>query len=76
MYAIYTRERYILLSRLGLGINFIQWIPVRSYNDKQFVPMEQFVVTPSCQDVDTLCRKTTIAPSVHPLSFLCGNRGK
>ena len=25
------------LSRLGLGINFIQWIPLRSYNDTQFV---------------------------------------
>ena len=29
-----TSARYILLSRLGLGINFIQWIPLRSYNDK------------------------------------------
>ena len=39
-------ERYIPLSRLGLGINFIQWIPLRSYNDTQFVVVAQFVVTP------------------------------
>ena len=36
----------ILLSRLGLGINFIQWIPLRSYNDTQFVAVALFVVTP------------------------------
>ena len=35
-FAINTRARYILLS-LGLGINLIQWIPLRSYNDTQFV---------------------------------------
>ena len=45
-YAIYTRIRYILLRRLGLGINFIQWIPLRSYNDTQFVAVALFVVTP------------------------------
>ena len=37
---------YILLSRLGLVINFIQWIPLRSYNDTQFVAVALFVVTP------------------------------
>ena len=36
---------YILLSRLGLGINFIQWIPLRSYNDTQFIAVALFVVT-------------------------------
>ena len=33
---------------LGLGINFIQWIPLRSYNDTQFVAVTLFVVTPEC----------------------------
>ena len=42
----FTRARYILLSRLGLGINF-QWIPLRSYNDTQFVAVALFVVTPA-----------------------------
>ena len=32
-YASNTRARYIVLSRLGLVINFIQWIPLRSHND-------------------------------------------
>ena len=36
---------YILLNRLGLGINFIQWIPLRSYKDTQFVAVALFVVT-------------------------------
>ena len=36
----------ILLSRLGLGINFIQLIPLRSYNDTQFVADALFVMTP------------------------------
>ena len=27
-------------------INFIQWIPLRSYNDTQFVAVALFVVTP------------------------------
>ena len=35
----------MILSRLGLGINFIQWIPLRSYNDTQFVAVALFVVT-------------------------------
>ena len=39
--------RYILLIRLGLEINFIQWIPLRSYNDTQFVAVALFVVTPT-----------------------------
>ena len=33
-------------SRLWLEINFIQWIPLRSYNDTQFVAITLFVVTP------------------------------
>ena len=45
-YAIDTCARKILLSRLGLGINFIQWMPLRSYNDTQFVAVALFVVTP------------------------------
>ena len=45
-YASNTRARYILLSKLGLGFNFIQWIPLRSYNDTQFVAVALFVVTP------------------------------
>ena len=47
--AINTRARYtsILLSKLGLGINFIQWISLRSYNDTQFVAVALFVVTPA-----------------------------
>ena len=32
--------RPILLNRLGLGINFIQWIPLTSYNDTQFVAVD------------------------------------
>ena len=36
----------ILPSRLGLGINFIQWIPLRSNNDTQFIAVALFVVTP------------------------------
>ena len=44
-YAINTREIYILLSRLGLVINIILWIPLRSYNDTQFVAVALFVVT-------------------------------
>ena len=43
--AINTRARYILQSRLGLGINFIQWIPLRSYNATQVVAVALFVVT-------------------------------
>ena len=46
-YAINTGARYILLSRLGLGITFIQWIPLRSYNDTHFVAVTLFVVTPA-----------------------------
>ena len=30
---------------LGLGINFIQSMPLRSYNDTQFVVVAPFVVT-------------------------------
>ena len=33
---------------LGLGINFIQWMPLRSYNDTQFVAVVLLVVTPEC----------------------------
>ena len=33
---------------LGLGINFMQLIPLRSYNDTQFVAVALFVVTPEC----------------------------
>ena len=44
-YASNTRARYILLSRLGLEINYIQWIPLRSYNVTQFVAVALFVVT-------------------------------
>ena len=36
---------YIVLNRLGLGINFIQWILLRSYNDTQFVAVSLFVVS-------------------------------
>ena len=43
--AIRCCASYILLNRLGLGINFIQWIPLRSYNDTQFVAVALFVVT-------------------------------
>ena len=38
--------RYFLLSRLGLGFNFIQWIALRSYNDTQFVAVALFAMTP------------------------------
>ena len=34
-------------SRLGLGINFIQWIALTTYNDTQFVAVALFVVTPA-----------------------------
>ena len=44
--AIRCCASYILLNRLGLGINFIQWIPLRSYDDTQFVAVALFVVTP------------------------------
>ena len=44
-YANNTRVRYILLSRQGLGINFIQRIRLRSYNDTQFVAVALFVMT-------------------------------
>ena len=40
-----VQDNYILLSGLGLGINFIQWIPLRSYNYTQFVAVTHFVVT-------------------------------
>ena len=43
--AIRCCASYILLSRLGIGINFIQWILLRSYNDTQFVAVALFVVT-------------------------------
>ena len=43
--AIRCCASYILVNRLGLGINFIQWIPLRSYNDTQFVAVAPFVVT-------------------------------
>ena len=45
--AICCCASYILLSRLGLGINFIQWVALRSYNDTQFVAVALFVVTPA-----------------------------
>ena len=41
-----TFEWYILLSRLGLGINFIQWIALRLYNATQFVAVALFALTP------------------------------
>ena len=46
MPAIPVQDCYILLSRLGLGINFIQWVPLRSYKnyDAQFVAVALFVV--------------------------------
>ena len=43
--AIRCCASYILVSRLGLGINFIQWIAVRSSNDTQFVAVALFAVT-------------------------------
>ena len=50
---------YILLIRLGLEINFIQWIALRSYNDTHFVTVELFAVAPEAQVLDlkvlTLC---------------------
>ena len=42
---------YILVSRLGLGINFIQWIPLRSYNGTHFVAVALFVITPVMTNV-------------------------
>ena len=39
----------ILLSRLGLEINFIQWMPLRSSNDRKFVAVALFVVTPAVE---------------------------
>ena len=44
--AIRCCASYILLKRLGLGINFIEYIPLRLYNDIQFVAVALFVVTP------------------------------
>ena len=46
--------RYILLSRLGLGNNFIQWVTLRSYNDTQFVAFALFVVTPGFLPIESL----------------------
>ena len=37
---------------LGLGINFIQCIPLRSYNDTHFVTVALFVVTPGRDGMD------------------------
>ena len=53
LFAIDTCAKYILLSRLGLVISFNKWIPLRSYNDTQFVAVALFVVTPAFA---TLCR--------------------
>ena len=49
--AIHCCASYILLvNRLGLGINFVQWIPLRLYNDTQFVAVALFVATPECHN--------------------------
>ena len=45
--AIRCCASYILLNRLGLGINFIQWIPLRSYKATEFVTVALFVLTPA-----------------------------
>ena len=46
--AINTRAIYILLSKVGLEINFIKWILLRSYNDTQFVAVALFAFIASC----------------------------
>ena len=57
--AIRCCASYILLNRLGLGINFIQRIPPRSYNDTQFVAVTLFVVTPGSTRIFGLLKRAS-----------------